>query len=101
MTNPISIIANTITCYNTNGLIIFYDDRSNPFESENAIKSTLTLKSNNITMTNYYYLITGLYISTSNKINIMSLDNLFIPETLLLCNPEARQNGNISIIETE
>lgn len=99
MKHPISLSNNSFISTGTNGLIYFFDDRTGGKAGELVKQSILTLSYNNISLDNSKYVFTGLSQDSVNNINIVSIKNIFTPNSLLLCNPTARNNPNITIIE--
>ena len=96
---PIAISNTKINSSNPSGIIIFYDDRTGGLAGELTTQDYLTLSSNIITLPNSAYIIGGISKSTINNINICFKNNTLTPKLLLLCDPTAYQNPNISIIE--
>ena len=98
---PINLINNKFTSIGTLGMINFYDDRTGAAAGELVHQDTITIKNNSIALTNSQYVVTGLTKNTVNNINIVAVNNVYYPATLLLCNPDARQCPNITIQETK
>ena len=99
MKKPITLSNTSITSDCTSGIIVFYDDRTGGLAGELTTQDYLTLSSNIITLPNSAYIIGGISKSTINNINICFKNNTLTPKLLLLCDPTAYQNSNISIIE--
>lgn len=93
---PIDLYNNIIYCNSTLGLIYFYDDRATVSV---VPQNTLTLKNNVINLTNSPYIILGLNKDIIHKINIISINNSYIPNNILLYDPDAKLGSNINIIE--
>ena len=99
MKHPINFSNNTFISSGRNGMVYFFDDRTGKKAGELVKQSILTLASNNISLSNSKYVITGLSQDSINNINIVSNKNIFTPNSLLLCNPTARNCPNITIVE--
>ena len=78
-------------------MIYFYDDRTSGSVGDFIVQKLVTIINNNITLINSSYVIIGLSNTTVNNINIKYINNIITPDTVLLCNPSAYNNSNISI----
>lgn len=97
MKYPINLLNNIVNSNSSQGLINFYDDRTGNQAGDLIKQSILTLKNNSVNLPNSKYIIEGLNKDTVNNINVVYKSNIFIPNIILLCNPEAEKSPNISI----
>lgn len=93
----ITIDSNIFNSLGKNGMIYFYDDRTSGSVGDFIVQKLVTIINNNITLINSSYVIIGLSNTTVNNINIKYINNIITPDTVLLCNPSAYNNSNISI----
>ena len=98
MKKPITIDGNIFNGLGKNGMIYFYDDRTGGSAGDLVVQELVTIINNNITLTNSLYVVIGLSSSTINNINIKYTNNIVNPDTVLLYNPSAYNNSNISIV---
>ncbi|MGL4949510.1 MAG: hypothetical protein ACRC5M_03925, partial [Anaeroplasmataceae bacterium] len=101
MKKPINLINNKFMSISTLGMINFYDDRTEGSVGELVTQDTMTIENCSITLPNSPHVITGLTKNTVNNINIVAVNNIYSPYSLLLCNPDTRQCPNITIKETK
>ncbi|MEG2246652.1 MAG: hypothetical protein RSC84_04305 [Peptostreptococcaceae bacterium] len=95
MKKNITLENNHIFSNSSEGLVVFYDDRTGNQAGRLVKQKKLTLKKNDIDLPNSDYIVTGLDDSTLNNINIRDFYNKY--DKLKLCDLRVRKNKHISI----
>lgn len=99
MKKSISIINSSFTSNSSDGMIIFYDDRTGGSAGELVEQDMLTIKNNKIKLYNSEYVVSGIANDTVNNINITFSDNELLSKKLDLYNDECKECENIKIID--
>ena len=99
MKKPISVINSSFTSNGSDGMIIFYDDRTGDSDDELVEQDMLTIENNKIKLDNSEYVASGISKDTVNNINITFSDNELLSNKLELYNDECKESANIKIID--
>lgn len=98
MKKPISVINSSFTSNGSDGMVIFYDDRTGGSAGELVEQDMLTIKNNKIKLNNSEYVVSGIAKDTVNNINITFSGNKLLSKKLELYNDECKESTNIKII---
>lgn len=96
---PITISNSNINSNGSDGIIIFYDDRTGGSAGNLVKQDTIILTNNTINSPNSKFIVTGLTNTTVNNINLKFKDNVLSPTDLKLYDPICKKSNNISISE--
>ena len=99
MKKSISIINSSFTSNGSNGMVIFYDDRTGGSAGELVEQDMLTIENNKIKLDNSEYVVSGISKYTVNNINITFSDNELLSKKLEFFNDECKECENIKIID--
>ena len=99
MKKPISVINTSFTSNGSDGMVIFYDDRTGGSAGELVEQDMLTLENNKIKLDNSKYVVSGIGKDAVNNINITFSGNELLSKRLELYNDECKECDNIKIID--
>ena len=93
----INIVNNNFTSKGTDGMIVFYDDRTGGSAGELVKQEMISIKNNTLKLDNSTYVVNGLSKDTVNNINITVKDNKLLSDNLLLYDKNCLESKNIKI----
>lgn len=99
MKKTISVINSSFTSNGSDGIVIFYDDRTGGSAGELVEQDMLTLENNKIKLDNSKYVVSGIGKDTVNNINITFSGNELLSKKLGLYDDECKECVNIKIID--
>lgn len=99
MKKTISVINSSFTSNGSDGMVIFYDDRTGGSAGELVEQDMLTLENNKIKLDNSKYVGGGIGKDTVNNINITFRDNELLSKRLELYDDECKECDNMKIID--
>lgn len=99
MKKPISIINCDFTSSGSDGMVMFYDDRTGGSVGELVAQDMLTIEDNKIKMDNSLFVVSGIGENTVNNINITFKGNDLLSDGLMLYDEDCNECENIKIVE--
>lgn len=99
MKKPITIKNSNFTSKGTDGMVVYYDDRTGDSAGELVKQDMLSIKNNKIQLDNSDYVVSGIGKYTVNNINITFKDNELLSKNLKLYDEVCKECSNISISE--
>lgn len=91
----INITNNDIKCLDSNGLIIFYDDRTLP--NENSLQNVLSINYNTLSLPNSPYVVSGINSTPNNNITISFKGNSLSNKNISVCDYSFLNNSKIKL----